>query len=77
MTPTNRSMWRTLEERVDEPAFEDFIRREYPSRVDALVDPVERRTFLKLMGASLTLAGFGACTRQPPENIVPYVRQPE
>ena len=29
------------------------------------------------MGASLTLAGVSACTRQPQEAIVPYVRQPE
>jgi molybdopterin-containing oxidoreductase family iron-sulfur binding subunit len=40
-------------------------------------DPVARRTFLRLMGASLALGGFGACTRQPAEAIVPYVRQPE
>src|SRR5439155_4403489 len=40
-------------------------------------DPVARRTFLKLMGASLALGGLGACTRQPAEAIVPYVRQPE
>ncbi len=33
--------------------------------------------FLKLMSASLALAGVGACTKQPPEAIVPYVRQPE
>src|SRR5690606_37306687 len=33
--------------------------------------------FLKLMSASLALAGVGACTRQPYEQIVPYVRQPE
>jgi molybdopterin-containing oxidoreductase family iron-sulfur binding subunit len=38
---------------------------------------VARRTFLKLMGASLALAGVTACTKQPPEKIVPYVRQPE
>ena len=43
----------------------------------ALADPVARRTFLKLMGASLALAGATACTRQPAEKIVPYVRQPE
>ena len=36
-----------------------------------------RRGFLKLMGASLALAGATACTRQPDELIVPYVRQPE
>ena len=29
------------------------------------------------MGASLALAGVTACTRQPAEKIVPYVRQPE
>ena len=29
------------------------------------------------MGASLALAGVSACTRQPPEKLVPYVRQPE
>ena len=29
------------------------------------------------MGASLALAGVTACTRQPDEKIVPYVRQPE
>jgi hypothetical protein len=36
-----------------------------------------RRNFLKLMGASLALAGLTACTRQPTEHIMPYVRQPE
>ena len=29
------------------------------------------------MGASLALAGMAGCTRQPPEQILPYVRQPE
>ena len=29
------------------------------------------------MGASLALGGATACTRQPLEKIVPYVRQPE
>ena len=29
------------------------------------------------MGASLALAGVTACTQQPAEKIVPYVRQPE
>src|SRR5262249_7329345 len=33
--------------------------------------------FLKLMGASFGLAGLAACTTQPTEHIVPYVKQPE
>src|SRR5215472_9008231 len=31
----------------------------------------------RLAGVSLALAGLTACTRQPTEKIVPYVRQPE
>src|SRR5436190_21892155 len=30
-----------------------------------------------MMGASLALAGLTACTRQPAEHIMPYIRQPE
>ena len=40
-------------------------------------DPKGRREFLTLMGASLALAGLTACTKQPEEKILPYVRQPE
>jgi MoCo/4Fe-4S cofactor protein with predicted Tat translocation signal len=71
------SFWRTLSEQADDPAFAEFVHNEFPSQIEAITDPVARRTFLKLMGASLALAGFNACTRQPPEKIVPYVRQPE
>jgi molybdopterin-containing oxidoreductase family iron-sulfur binding subunit len=72
-----RIWWRALEERAGDPAFQEFLCNEFPSQVDAIADPVARRTFLKLMGASLALGGFTACTRQPAEKIVPYVRQPE
>src|SRR5439155_13431591 len=40
-------------------------------------DDISRREFLRLAGASLALAGCGACTKQPIEKIVPYVKQPE
>jgi len=69
--------WRTLEERAGDPAFQERLYNEFPSEIEAITDPVARRTFLKLMGASLALAGVTACTKQPPEKIVPYVRQPE
>jgi MoCo/4Fe-4S cofactor protein with predicted Tat translocation signal len=71
------TFWRTLSERAEDPAFAEFVYNEFPSQIEAITDPVARRTFLKLMGASLALAGFSACTRQPAEKIVPYVRQPE
>ncbi|PYK13606.1 MAG: molybdopterin oxidoreductase, partial [Verrucomicrobia bacterium] len=38
---------------------------------------LSRREFLRLSGATLALAGLGACTKQPLEKIVPYVDQPE
>ena len=69
--------WRSLEEYAETPEFREFVQREYPSQAAALVDPVTRRRFLQLMGASLALAGVGACSRAPAETIVPYVRQPE
>ncbi|HEX3701884.1 MAG TPA: TAT-variant-translocated molybdopterin oxidoreductase, partial [Vicinamibacterales bacterium] len=75
--PHGKSWWRSLEDRAGDPALHEFLQREFPSQVEAIIDPVQRRTFLKLMGASLALAGFTGCTRQPPEHIVPYVRQPE
>src|SRR5262249_42536868 len=53
------------------------VSRESRWGLEAFADPVSRRAFLKLMGASLALAGVTGCTRQPPEKIVPYVRQPE
>ncbi|MBX3258230.1 MAG: 4Fe-4S dicluster domain-containing protein [Labilithrix sp.] len=39
-------------------------------------DPIARRDFLARMGAALALAGLGACTRAPRQEIVPYVVQP-
>jgi molybdopterin-containing oxidoreductase family iron-sulfur binding subunit len=78
MSPQVRDrFWRTLDELADDPAFVEQLYNEFPSQVETITDPVQRRTFLKLMGASLALAGATACTRQPLEKIVPYVRQPE
>ncbi|MBI3400856.1 MAG: TAT-variant-translocated molybdopterin oxidoreductase [Acidobacteria bacterium] len=73
----SRRFWRTLDEQADDPQFVEQLYNEFPSEIEAITDPVARRTFLKLMGASLALAGVTACTRQPAEKIVPYVRQPE
>ena len=80
MTEKSHLFWRTMEEQLGDPAFAEKLHNEFPSLLpdeDSLTDPVARRTFLKLMGASLALAGVSACTRQPAETIVPYVRQPE
>jgi molybdopterin-containing oxidoreductase family iron-sulfur binding subunit len=77
-TATNgKEYWRSLDELADSPEFDTFVRREYPSQTEVLIDPVSRRSFMKLMGASLGLAGLAACTVQPKEEVIPYVKQPE
>ena len=72
-----RLYWRSLGELADTPGFREYLHREFPEQASEWNDPKGRREFLKLMSASLALAGVGACTKQPPEAIVPYVRQPE
>jgi len=72
-----KQYWRSLEELADSPSFKALVQREFPAQASEWLDPKGRRGFLKLMGASIALAGATACTRQPDELIVPYVRQPE
>lgn len=71
--------WRSLEELAQTPEFETALQREFPSQTAAWMDPVTRRRFLQVMGASLALAGVTACTsRKPKEKIFPYAaKQPE
>jgi MoCo/4Fe-4S cofactor protein with predicted Tat translocation signal len=73
----SKRYWRSLEELADAPEFREFVQREYPQHAEQWDDPLQRRSFLKLMGASLALAGLSGCVFQPAEKIVPYVQQPE
>ncbi|MGA8154272.1 MAG: TAT-variant-translocated molybdopterin oxidoreductase [Terriglobales bacterium] len=70
-------LWRSLEELAGSEEFREMMHREFPKGASEWIDPVSRRGFMKLMGASLAMAGMTACTKQPMEPIVPYVRQPE
>ena len=69
--------WRSLDELADTPEFQELLHREFPEGATEWADPVGRREFLKLMGASLALAGLTSCTSQPSDKIVPYARAPE
>jgi molybdopterin-containing oxidoreductase family iron-sulfur binding subunit len=73
---TGREYWRSLDELAGSEDFVAWLKAEFPRQAEAL-EHVDRRQFMKLMGASLALAGLGACTTQPPEKIVPYVKPPE
>ena len=69
--------WRSLDELAAAPQFENWLHREFPQGASEWTNELHRRDFLRLMGASVALAGLGACTKQPIEKIVPYVDRPE
>jgi MoCo/4Fe-4S cofactor protein with predicted Tat translocation signal len=75
---TGKQYWRTLEELAGDPEFTELLHREFPRQAPSEWDDgVDRRDFLKLMAASLALAGLGGCGRTPEQVVVPYVKQPE
>ncbi len=76
---TGRRFWKNLDELAATPEFNDLMAEEFPRQAmqGEWVDPVSRRGFLKVMGASFALAGLAGCTKQPDEPIYPYIRQPE
>ena len=76
--PPLKGQWRSLEQLADTPGFRRFLEREFPAVTDLCTGP-ERRSFLKLMAASLALAGLAGCDDPPDGRAqeVPYVRDPE
>jgi MoCo/4Fe-4S cofactor protein with predicted Tat translocation signal len=76
-TNGGQEYWRSLDELAQSDEFAEMVHREFPEQADELKDPVGRRNFIKLMGASLALGGLSGCTIQPMEKIVPQVRAPE
>ena len=68
--------WRSVDELADAPEFAALVNDEFPSQASEWLDPVSRRSFLKVMGASMALAGLAGCTKQPDEAIMPYVKAP-
>jgi MoCo/4Fe-4S cofactor protein with predicted Tat translocation signal len=72
-----KRLWRSIDELANTPEFQAAVEREFPSAAQEWVDPVSRRGFLKLMGASMALAGLAGCTKQPDEPIYPYIKAPE
>lgn len=69
--------WKSLDEIAEEDGFGQLLDREFPNYGAEWASRTDRRSFLKLMGASLALGGLTACDRPPPEKIIPYVSAPE
>ncbi len=88
-----KPVWRSLDEAADSPDFREHLEREFPagaselSRVSGEAEALvasggiatgeTRRDFLKLMGASMALAGVAVIPgcRRPNHKIMPYSRE--
>jgi molybdopterin-containing oxidoreductase family iron-sulfur binding subunit len=74
--------WRSTGQLEDTQEFRNWMDREFPQGAAEMENQealeTSRRSFLKLMGSSTALAGFGmvAC-RRPEAYIVPYTKAPE
>ncbi len=71
-----RSFWKSLEELAGSEEFERFLYHEFPYFRELREASLNRRDFMRLMGASLALAGLSGCTAPPLEEILPYVEEP-
>lgn len=70
---TSRVHWRSLGELEDSPEFNGWLEREFPQGAAEMeADETSRRQFVKLMGASTALAGFGVACKRPVKHLVPY-----
>ncbi len=72
-----RRYWRSLEELAETGEFQQMAHREFSPGASEWWDGLSRRNFLKMAGVTLALSGLTACTKQPPHEILPYIRQPE
>ena len=72
-----KRFWQTIDELAEAPGFMEMVKEEFPRQASELTDGVSRRSFMKVMGASLALAGVTGCTKQPDEQIYPYIKQPQ
>jgi len=75
---TGKTFWRSMDDLADTPEFREFLEREFPAHASELSDP-SRRDFLRVMAASLALAGVAAAPgcRRPAHKIIPYNQKPE
>jgi len=69
--------WRSLAELAETPEYLDLSQGEFGGGGQLGSASLSRRSVLKLLGASMALAGLSGCRGQPEEHIIPYVTMPE
>jgi MoCo/4Fe-4S cofactor protein with predicted Tat translocation signal len=76
---TGKKYWRSLGEYSNSPEFREWLEREFPAGASELDESGwSRRDFMKLMGASMALAGLGLTScRRPELHLVPFTKSAE
>ena len=71
--------WRSIGELSNTPEFRQWLEHEFPAGAAELNgDEWSRRDFVKLMGASMALAGVGLTScRRPELHLVPFTKNVE
>ncbi|MDW8381147.1 MAG: TAT-variant-translocated molybdopterin oxidoreductase [Verrucomicrobiota bacterium] len=75
-----RQYWRSMDQWARSPEAQQWLEREFPEALTEAPDVVSRREFVRLMSASLLLAGVGLGSsgcRRPEEYLMPFAQQPE
>ncbi|MEW6235568.1 MAG: TAT-variant-translocated molybdopterin oxidoreductase [Candidatus Omnitrophota bacterium] len=71
-----RTYWRSLRELAASSEYRQYVERAFPPHAAEKLDGPSRREFLRVIAASLALAGATGC-RWPKETIVPYGKRPD
>ncbi len=76
-SPSKR-FWRSVDDKNSTEEFRRWQHHEFQEGASEATDD-ERRSFIKLMGASAALAGaaLAGCRRLPEQHILPYATRPE
>jgi MoCo/4Fe-4S cofactor protein with predicted Tat translocation signal len=76
---TGKKYWRSLGEYSNTTEFREWLEREFPAGASELAENEwSRRDFMKLMGASMALAGIGLTScRRPQMHLVPFTKSVE
>jgi MoCo/4Fe-4S cofactor protein with predicted Tat translocation signal len=74
-----REYWRSLQELAQAPEVQLSLEQEFPSYAPEELPGTSRRGFLKVMAASMALAGLtnAGCRRWPEQEVRPHSSQPE
>ena len=77
--PETVKYWKSIEQLENSPEVQQWIEREFPDKASE-ADGFNRRDFMKLMSASMALAGVGVLgsgCRKPEQRIYPFSKLPD